>query len=128
MALNLSRSSAVSPAQAMPPSTPASKMAGTIHGPVVLSASSATPPATTAPITNWPSAPMFHTLERKHTASPSAMSSSGVALTMSSPKAYCDLIGSQKNTCKPRTGSLPSAMNRAMPMSTVTANASSGEP
>ena len=41
---------------------------------------------------------MFQTLERKHTASPSAMSSSGVALTMSSPKAYCDLIGSQKNT------------------------------
>ena len=29
------------------------------------------------------------------------MSSSGVALTMSSPRAYCDLIGSQKNTCKP---------------------------
>jgi hypothetical protein len=27
----------------------------------------------TAPMTNWPSAPMFQTLERKHTASPSAM-------------------------------------------------------
>ncbi|KAF1041242.1 MAG: hypothetical protein GAK34_03021 [Delftia tsuruhatensis] len=75
------------PAQTMPPSMPATRMAGTIQGPVVLSASSATPPAATAPITNWPSAPMFHTLERKHTASPSAISSSGVALTASSPSA-----------------------------------------
>ena len=48
---------------------------------------SATPPARIAPRTNWPSAPMFHTLERKHTASPSAISSSGVALTVSSPSA-----------------------------------------
>ncbi len=103
-------------------------MAGTIHGPVVLSASSAMPPAATAPITNWPSAPMFHTLERKHTASPSAISSSGVALTMSSPIAYCVLIGSQKNTCRPRTGSLPRAANSRTPISTVKASASSGEP
>ena len=75
------------PAQAMPPSTPASRMATTIQRPVSLSASSATPPAAMAPNTNWPSAPMFQTLERKHTARPSAMISSGVALTISSPSA-----------------------------------------
>jgi hypothetical protein len=62
-------------------------MAATIHWPVFLSASSATPPAAMAPNTNCPSAPMFHTFERKHTASPSAMMSSGVALTISSPMA-----------------------------------------
>ena len=56
------------------------------------------------------------------------MSSSGVALTMSSPSAYCDLMGSQKNTCKPLTGSLPSAMNKITPMTMVNASASIGEP
>ena len=71
----------------MPPSTPAASSAGTIQAPVSLLAISATPPAAMAPMTNCPSAPMFQTLERKHTASPSAMSSSGVALTMSSPRA-----------------------------------------
>ena len=87
LALKRSRSSAVIAAQAMPPSTPASRMATTIQRPVSLSASRATPPASTAPMTNWPSAPMFQTLERKHTARPSAMTSSGVALTISSPSA-----------------------------------------
>ena len=75
------------PAQTMPPATPASRMTGTIQRPVSLPASSATPPAATAPMMNWPSAPMFQTLERKHTASPSAITSSGVALTISSPSA-----------------------------------------
>ena len=42
--------------------------------------------------------------------------------------AYCVLIGSQKKTCNPRTGSLPNAMNKATPINTVTASASSGEP
>ena len=37
---------------------------GTIHGPVARSASRATPPAASAPITNCPSAPMFQTFER----------------------------------------------------------------
>ncbi|OQC07814.1 MAG: hypothetical protein BWX79_01808 [Alphaproteobacteria bacterium ADurb.Bin100] len=116
------------PAQAMPPATPAIRMASTIQRPVSLSASSATPPAEIAPITNCPSAPMFQTLERKHTASPSAITSSGVALTISSPRAYGVLTGSQKKTCRPLTGSLPSAMNRATPISTVMTSASSGEP
>ena len=71
----------------MPPSTPASSTGTTIQPPVVGPALSATPEAKMAPIRYWPSAPMFHTLERKHTASPSAMMSSGVALTMSSDKA-----------------------------------------
>ena len=86
-ALNLSRSKAVMPAHSMPPSTPASSTASTIQRPVSLPASSATPPAAMAPMTNCPSAPMFHTLERKHTARPRAISSSGVAFTPSSPSA-----------------------------------------
>jgi hypothetical protein len=85
LALKRSRSTAVIDAHAIPPSTPASRIASTTSRLVSLPASSATPPATTAPITNWPSAPMFHTLERKHTARPSAISSSGVAFTSSSP-------------------------------------------
>ena len=47
----------------------------------------ATQPAARAPTTNWPSAPMFQTFERKHTASPSATSTSGTALTDRSDKA-----------------------------------------
>ncbi|MNU01789.1 hypothetical protein D3C72_2452930 [compost metagenome] len=71
----------------MPPRMPATMMAGTIQGPVVWSAVRATPAAKMAPIRYWPSAPMFHTLERKHTARPSAMISKGVALTISSDSA-----------------------------------------
>ena len=75
------------PAHAMPPSTPAISTATTIQRPVSLPASSATPPAAMAPMTNWPSAPMFQMLERKHTANPRAISKSGVAFTASSPSA-----------------------------------------
>ena len=71
----------------MPPSTPASITASTIQRPVLASANKATPLAAMAPITYWPSAPMFQTLERKHTASPNAISNKGVALTASSPRA-----------------------------------------
>jgi hypothetical protein len=47
----------------------------------------AMPLAAIAPTTNWPSAPMFQTLERKQTARPRAMSSSGVAFIASSERA-----------------------------------------
>ena len=87
LALKRSRSKATMAAQAMPPNTPASKMTGIIQPPVLLSASSATPPAATAPMTNCPSAPMFQILERKHTASPKAISSRGVAFMANSPSA-----------------------------------------
>ena len=112
----------------MPPTTPARITGTTIHAPVLLSASSATPPAKIAPRMYCPSAPMFQTLERKHTASPSAMISSGVALTSSSPTAYPLLIGCQKNISRPRSGSFPSATNRMIPITTVITSASSGEP
>src|SRR5262249_48971399 len=72
--------------------------------------------------------PMFHTLERKHTASPSAISTSGTALTVSSESAYALFTGSMKNTCRPRSGSLPSKANSVTPTTTVTSSASSGEP
>ncbi len=87
MALKRSRSSATIAAQTMPPSTPATSTAATIQRPVSLSASIATPLAAIAPSTNWPSAPMFQTFERKHTARPSAISISGVAFIASSVSA-----------------------------------------
>src|SRR5438477_8557980 len=127
LALNRSRRKATTAAHNMPPATPASRIAITIRRVVSLSAINATPPARIAPITYWPSAPMFHTFDRKHTDRPSAMISSGVALTISSPRRAPELTGSHRNTSSPRTGSLPNAANSATPMTTVSASASSGE-
>ena len=78
-------------------------------------------------MTNCPSAPMFHTLARKHSARPSAIRISGVALMDSSDRAYRFLTGSTKNICRPRHGSLPSRLNSTTPISIVNASASSGE-
>ena len=75
------------PAQTMPPRMPASSTGTTIQRPVSGPACMATPLAKMAPTMNCPSAPMFHTLERKHTDRPSAMSSSGVAFMASSDSA-----------------------------------------
>ena len=47
----------------------------------------ATPEAAMAPATNWPSAPMFQTLDRKHTDKPKAINNRGVALMPNSPQA-----------------------------------------
>ena len=113
----------------MPPSTPASRIgdddasAPAVSGPACI----ATRRRRCAPTTNCPSAPMFHTLERKHTARPSAIRISGVALIDSSDSAYALFTGSTKNTCRPRSGSLPSSTNSATPITTVIASASSGE-
>ncbi len=87
LAWKRSRINAVSEAHAMPPSTPAISTATSIHFPVCGPANSAMPPPAIAPSSNWPSAPMFHTLARKHTASPSAMRISGVAFTPNSVNA-----------------------------------------
>ncbi len=71
----------------MPPTTPAAITAMKNQPPVDGVACIAMPLAKTAPRMNWPSAPMFQTFERKQTASPSAISSSGVAFTASSVSA-----------------------------------------
>ena len=84
MALKRSRSSATMPAHSMPPSTPASSTGTTMKRLVSGPACIAIQPAHSAPTMNCPSAPMFQMLERKHTASPSAISTSGVALMLSS--------------------------------------------
>jgi hypothetical protein len=55
------------------------------------------------------------------------MSISGVAFMASSDSAYRLFTGSMKKTCRPRIGSLPSATNRMVPITTVIASASSGE-
>jgi hypothetical protein len=59
-----SRRNATIAAHAMPPSTPASRMGTTIQWLESAEACIATPEAAIAPTTNWPSAPMFHTLAR----------------------------------------------------------------
>ena len=74
-------------AHSMPPSTPASRMRTTTKRPLASVACMATPPPKMAPRMNWPSAPMFQRFERKQTARPSAMSTSGVAFTASSDRA-----------------------------------------
>ena len=56
-------------------------MAGRIHQPVMSWVASATPVPAIAPMMYWPSAPMFQTLARKPIASPSAIITSGAALT-----------------------------------------------
>jgi hypothetical protein len=81
LALKRSRSSAVMAAHNMPPSTPAIRMATTMARGESGVACIATPPAKIAPRMYWPSAPMFQTLARKHSARPSAIRISGVALT-----------------------------------------------
>src|SRR5438105_5703887 len=111
----------------MPPATPATRIATTIQRPVCGPACIAMPLAAIAPMMNWPSAPMFQTLERKHSARPSAIKSSGVAFIANSDNAYQLFSGSTRNACSPRSGSLPSSTNSTMPISTVIASASSGD-
>ena len=86
LALKRSRSSATMAAHTNPPTMPASSTAGTVNAPNGTGDHKATPEAAIAPSTNWPSAPMFHTLDRKHKAKPKAMMSKGVALIITSDK------------------------------------------
>jgi hypothetical protein len=53
-------------AQSAPPRMPSAIMAGSTQGPAfVLCVASASQPPKIAPITNWPSAPMFQRFARK---------------------------------------------------------------
>ena len=84
MALKRVRSSAGIAAHNAPPIAPATTIAGNNHAVRLVEERSATPLAAAAPMMNCPSAPMFHTLARKPTARPIAISISGVALRNSS--------------------------------------------
>ena len=84
-------------------------------------------PEHSAPTVNWPSAPMFQMLARKHTASPSAHRISGIDLSNSSLMARLPLKGSTRNTFNPASGSLPSARNSSAPSSSVATMAITGE-
>jgi hypothetical protein len=64
-------------------------------------ASSATPPPAIAPAISWPSAPMFQTLARKHTASPTPHRISGVAFKPSSAQPRRVASGSSRNVRNP---------------------------
>jgi hypothetical protein len=64
LALKRVRSSAGIAAQAIPPSAPATIIAGSSSGEVDSWNSSARPPPQIAPIVSCPSAPMFQTLAR----------------------------------------------------------------
>ena len=84
MALKRVRSQEGMAAQAMPPRAPATTMAGSSRLLVLFGKCRATAPAARAPTSSWPSAPMFQTLARKPTESPTAQSIRGVAFRNSS--------------------------------------------
>ncbi len=63
-ALKRVRSHAGIAAQATPPATPATSIAGSTSGESTPCSASATPPPAIAPIVSCPSAPMFQTLAR----------------------------------------------------------------
>ena len=126
MAWKRSRRTATIAAQAAPASIPASAMTTTIAPDVVGPACIATAVAPIAPMMNCPSAPMFQTLARKQIASPSATSTSGVALTASSLHASGPRIGSMKNSTRARPGGSPSAENITQPKRAVSPSATRG--
>ena len=127
MALNLVFRSAGIAAHSPPPIAPATTIAGSTSRLSVLWKPSATPVAATAPIRNWPSAPMFHTFARKPTASPTAISISGVAFSRSSVTALRSRTGLRKKMRKPSTGFLPSAENTISPPTMVSTTAIAGD-
>ena len=73
-------------AHAMPPSAPASSIAGSTSGLPLAPKFSATTPLAIAPRISCPSAPMFHTPARKPIATPVAHSMIGAAFEQSSPR------------------------------------------
>ena len=85
-------------AQAMPPAMPAAAMSGRSHACSPSPKASANQPAQSAPEMNIPSAPMFHTLARKPTASPRPMRTSGDALSSHSEIPLAELKGRMKKT------------------------------
>src|ERR1700722_7378860 len=70
---------------------------------------------------------MFQRFERKQTARPSAMSTSGVAFTASSDSAYTLLTGSTKKIARPSSGFLPSAEKSPTPATSVMVTAKTGD-
>lgn len=84
-------------------------------------------PATIAPTTSWPSAPMLKILARKHSARPTAHSSSGAILTPISAQPCALASGSTKKTARPSRGGLPTAMNMSTPHRAVSATAIRGD-
>ena len=93
---NRLRSSAGIAAQAMPPQTPSTIISGRTSGDCHSVARTGMAAPTTAPMVSCPSAPMFQMLARKQTASPAAISTSGVALTTSSSIDHSVVTGSMK--------------------------------
>src|SRR5882672_1660482 len=76
---------------------------------------------------NWPSAPIFHTLARKPTARPVAISANGVALRNNSATPYWSAIGFKKKTLKPSKGSRPSSRKTAKPPTIIRPIAINGD-
>ena len=87
MALKRVRRSAGTAAQAMPPSVPASAIAGSTNQPSTSYSASATAAPAIAPTTSCPSAPMFHTCARNPIDSATPIMTSGAAFTPSSATA-----------------------------------------
>ena len=119
------------PAQTMPPTAPArtrsGKKAQRFTGIWLAVTTSASPPPRMPPTRNCPSAPMFQTLARKASPSPTAQRMSGVALSPSSVRARVPLQGLTRKISSPRTGSFPSSAKRVAATTTVMAMATTGE-
>ena len=81
---------------------------------------------TSAPMTNWPSAPMFQMLARKQNDRPIAMSSSGVAFTAISCSAQPCVSGSTKYTSSAARGERPISAMMMPPMRIDARSAPSG--
>eukprot|EP01022_Parablepharisma_sp_SALTPOND_P021557 TRINITY_DN427_c2_g1_i1.p1 TRINITY_DN427_c2_g1~~TRINITY_DN427_c2_g1_i1.p1 ORF type:complete len:1458 (+),score=547.10 TRINITY_DN427_c2_g1_i1:21634-26007(+) len=131
LALNWSRRQAVMAAHSAPPMTPATIISTRPMPPEMLwpgtSSQTSIAPEHSAPTVNWPSAPMFQMLARKHTARPSAHRISGIDFNSSSLMARLPLKGSTRNTFSPASGSLPSARNSSAPSSSVATMAITGD-
>ena len=75
---------------------------------------------------NIPSAPMFHTLARKPTASPRPMRMSGEALSSHSETPLAELRGRIRKTWRVSKGSRSRMRKKIDPKTTVSANAATG--
>src|SRR4051812_32610973 len=111
----------------MPPTAPATTIAGSSHAPWPSWNSSASPLDAMAPTVSCPSAPMFQTLARKPTASPIAISTSGAAFSASSASPLTLLTGATKKAWNAAAGSLPISENSTKPLATVSSAAITGD-
>ena len=112
----------------MPPSAPATVIAGTSQAWLPPPKVIASHPAAIAPMVNMPSAPIFHTLARMPIVMPSPIRIRGEALSSHSEMPFAVDSGSMKKMRSVFTGLRPSAAKRTELTTTVRASAIIGAP